>query len=366
MKRREFITVAAAGSASLPALAAAQSTAPAQVMPQGTQTRPAAPGAEAPTALPRTQRTGPASPATGLIVANLRGRTGAGTGKDNTDVRLAVRVESGLLDVTVAARALGFSVPQTTDELIENGEGQLRACMAKAMAAPRADWLVAENAAAFAPCVSNPQKIVCIGLNYRRHAREIGMAEPKAPILFNKFNNALTHHRATVPTQGLPGNHFDYECELVIVMGRRCVGVPEEHALEYVYGYCTGNDFSERSSQLITSQWMAGKSSDGFAPLGPYLVSADLVGNPNALKLETHVNGEVRQSSNTEDLIFNCHQLISYCSHLFPLEPGDIIFTGTPEGVVLGMPKERQVWLKTGDRVVTTIEKLGSLEITVG
>src|SRR5450631_3110368 len=169
-----------------------------------------APGAEAPTALPRTQRTGPASPATGLIVANLRGRTGAGTGKDNTDVRLAVRVESGLLDVTVAARALGFSVPQTTDELIENGEGQLRACMAKAMAAPRADWLVAENAAAFAPCVSNPQKIVCIGLNYRRHAREIGMAEPKAPIPLNKFNNALTHHRATVPTQGLPGNHFDY------------------------------------------------------------------------------------------------------------------------------------------------------------
>ncbi|HXY21355.1 MAG TPA: fumarylacetoacetate hydrolase family protein, partial [Burkholderiaceae bacterium] len=117
--------------------------------------------------------------------------------------------------------------------------------------------------------------------------------------------------------------------------------------------------------QMITSQWVAGKTSDGFAPIGPYLVSADLVGNPNALKLETRVNGELRQSSNTSDFIFNCQQIISYCSHLFPLEPGDIIFTGTPEGVILGMPKERQVWLQAGDKVVTTSEKLGSLEIIV-
>lgn len=169
-----------------------------------------------------------------------------------------------------------------------------------------------------------------------------------------------------MPTHGLPGDHFDYEVELVMVMGRRCVDVSEEKALDYVFGYATGNDFSERSYQTITSQWMSGKTSDGFAPLGPWLLCADLVGDPNKLKLETTVNGEQRQSSNTSDMIFNCQKIISFASKLFPLEPGDVIYTGTPEGVVLGMPKDKQVWLKTGDKVVTTIEKTGALQVTVG
>jgi 2-keto-4-pentenoate hydratase/2-oxohepta-3-ene-1,7-dioic acid hydratase in catechol pathway len=345
MNRRDFISAAAAGGAALPVLAAAQ--APAQ----------GSPPAGAPARLPGGERRGAAHPATGLTVANLRA---------DGQARLAVKTGDQLLDVTRAARTLGLTVPQTVDELIESGAMDLRRCVEAARAAPHADWRIAESAAQFAPAVLNPRKIVCIGLNYRRHAREIGMAEPKAPILFNKFNNALSHHRATVPTQGLPGSHFDYEGELVIVMGRRCDKVAEKDALDYVFGYCTGNDFSERSSQLITSQWLAGKSSDHFAPLGPYVVTADLVGDPNQLKLETRVNGELRQSSNTSDFIFNCQQVISYCSQLFPLEPGDIIYTGTPEGVILGMPKERQVWLKAGDVVSVTIEKLGTLDITVG
>ena len=296
-------------------------------------------------------------PSTGLILANLRGPQRP---------RLAVRLDDGLLDVTVAASALGLTVPQDTDALIASGPGQLAACIPAALEAGRPDWLVAEDQALFAPAVGRPQKIVCVGLNYRRHASEIGMAEPRLPILFSKFNNALTHHRAVVPTAGLQGRRFDYECELVIVMGRRCVAAAEAQALDYVFGYCTGNDFSERTAQLATSQWLAGKSSDGFAPLGPYLVTADLVGNPNALRIETHVNGQLRQSSSTADFIFNCQQLIAFTSRLFPLEPGDLLFTGTPEGVILGMPRERQVWLQPGDRVVTTVEKLGALEITVG
>ena len=346
MKRRAFITAAAAGGAAIPVLTASSS-------PSGSPQTDTEPRSEP---LPRSGRSGPRKPATGLVLANLR---------EDGAARLAVRVADGLLDVTRAASALHLAVPQCTDELIDSGEGDLRQCMTLALESDRDKWIVSEDAALFAPCVTNPQKIICIGLNYRRHAREVGLPEPKVPILFNKFNNALTHHRASVPTRGLPGSHFDYECELVVVMGRRCVDVAEDGALDYVFGYCTGNDFSERSYQMITSQWVAGKTSDGFAPIGPYLVSADLVGNPNSLQLETRVNGEVRQSSNTSDFIFNCQQLISYCSRLFPLEPGDIIFTGTPEGVILGMPKERQVWLKPGDRVVTTIEKLGSLEITV-
>jgi 2-keto-4-pentenoate hydratase/2-oxohepta-3-ene-1,7-dioic acid hydratase in catechol pathway len=297
--------------------------------------------------------------------AMTRGMTLANLGGSGTP-RLAVKTEKGLLDVAAAAKAFKKKVPSTTDDLIVNGEQQLTACVDAALASNRAHLFIAEADAQFAPAITNPKKIICIGLNYRKHAKEIGMPEPKAPPIFNKYNNALTHHGATVPTKGLPFDHFDYEVELVVVMGRRAVAVPEAEALHYVFGYATGNDFSERASQMITSQWTAGKTSDGFAPIGPYLLTADLVGDPNHLKLGTTVNGEQRQSSNTSDFIFNTQQIIAYCSKLFPLEPGDIIYTGTPEGVVLGMPKEKQVWLKPGDKVVTTIEKLGALEITVG
>jgi len=347
MTRSEPISVSAAASADIAAFAASPSRVFAAKDLKSSRR---------PKALPRSARGLRQASPSGLILANLR---------ENGEVRLAVRVDKGLLDVTRAASALRMAVPQCTDDLIGNGEGELRACIASALASHSDRWIVSEQDALFAPCVSNPQKIICVGLNYRRHAREIGAAVPDVPILFSKFKNALTYHRAAVPTKGLPGNQFDYEVELVVVMGRRCVDVPEQNALEYVFGYCTGNDLSERSSQMLTSQWLAGKTSDGFAPIGPYLVSAELVGDPNALKLETRVNGQLRQSSSTSDFIFNSQQIISYCSRLFALEPGDIIFTGTPEGVILGMPKERRVWLKPGDRVVTTVEKLGSLEITL-
>jgi 2-keto-4-pentenoate hydratase/2-oxohepta-3-ene-1,7-dioic acid hydratase in catechol pathway len=336
VNRRELLKLSAAAGVAAPVLASASVSA---------------------ANLPKGSGKGPTAMTTGLTLANLRG---------NGAPRLAAKTDKGILDVTAAGKALGLKVPADTDDLIQNGERQLKACIDAAMKSKRAGLFVAEKDAQFAPAIVNPQKIVCIGLNYRRHAKEINMAEPKAPPVFNKFNNSLTYHQATVPTKGLPNDHFDYEVELVIVIGKRAVAVSEEKALDYVFGYATGNDFSERASQLITSQWLAGKTSDGFAPLGPYLVCADLVGNPNALKLETKVNGELRQSSNTSDFIFNTQQIISYCSKLFPLEPGDIIYTGTPEGVVLGMPKEKQVWLKPGDKVVTTIEKLGALEITVG
>jgi 2-keto-4-pentenoate hydratase/2-oxohepta-3-ene-1,7-dioic acid hydratase in catechol pathway len=294
---------------------------------------------------------------TGLVLANLR--TPAGP-------RLVARTSKGLLALTEAARDLNLAVPSTTDEVIAGGEGSLRECLARASDPSQSRWFVDEQTAAFAPCVTRPGKIVCVGLNYRRHAREIGMPEPKVPVLFAKFANALTHHRAVVPTAGLAGRQFDYECELVIVIGRRAVRVTEQAALSHVFGYCTGNDVSERSAQLAGGQWLAGKTSDGFAPIGPWLVGSSLVGDPNRLAIRTRVNGELRQDSSTADFIFNCQQLIAYCSALFPLEPGDIIYTGTPEGVVLGMPKERQTWLVPGDVVTTAIEGLGTLQVTLG
>jgi len=149
-----------------------------------------------------------------------------------------------------------------------------------------------------------------------------------------------------------------------VVIGKTARNVSEAEALDYVAGYAVGHDFSARDLQFDTGgQWMVGKTLDGFAPIGPYFVSADLV-DPNNLAIETFVNDEARprQSTHTSKFIFNPQKVISYASKLFALEPGDIIFTGTPEGVITGMPKEKQVWLKAGDRIISRIEKLGTLK----
>jgi 2-keto-4-pentenoate hydratase/2-oxohepta-3-ene-1,7-dioic acid hydratase in catechol pathway len=210
--------------------------------------------------------------------------------------------------------------------------------------------------------VARPEKIVCVGLNYCRHAMEIGMAIPKQPALFNKYNNALHPHAGTIKLPVEFAKKFDYEVELVIVMGKETKNVSEADALSCVAGYCTGNDFSARDLQLETGgQWMIGKTPDQFAPLGPYLVTADQI-DPDNLKVECRVNGETRQSSNTSDFIFKSPQIISYISRVITLKPGDIIFTGTPEGVVLGKPKDKQVWLQPGDKIACSVEKLGELK----
>ena len=147
------------------------------------------------------------------------------------------------------------------------------------------------------------------------------------------------------------------------MIGRTARNVSEADAPNYVFGYATGNDFTARDLQSRSSQWMLGKALDGSAPIGPWLVTADQADGDN-LKIECRVNGEVRQSSNTNDMVFNTKQLVSYVSQYITLKPGDIIFTGTPEGVIAGK-KENKVWLKPGDRIVTTIEKLGELSFTL-
>jgi 2-keto-4-pentenoate hydratase/2-oxohepta-3-ene-1,7-dioic acid hydratase in catechol pathway len=159
----------------------------------------------------------------------------------------------------------------------------------------------------------------------------------------------------------LPDNavQYDYEVELAAVIGRRARYVSEGQALDYVLGYCTANDLSARDLQTRTSQWLLGKTLDKFMPLGPYLVTADQVPDPQNLALRTWVNGELRQNSNTSDMVFSVAQLVSYVSQYLTLEPGDVILTGTPEGVVLGM--KEKVWLKAGDEVTVEVEGLGRL-----
>ena len=273
-------------------------------------------------------------------------------------------VEGGVIDTRAVAKKLGLHAPATLDELLQGGNADGLAKVV-AGAAHSGVPMLAEADIAHGRLFVKPGKIICVGLNYRQHAKEIGMPEPRVPPLFNKYNNSLAAHNSVI---ALPGKEisvkFDYETELLIVIGKACRNVAEGEALDYVAGYCTSNDFSARDLQLElpAGQWMIGKTLDNFAPIGPYFVSADLVGDPNALKLETRVNGELRQSSNTADFIFNTQQIVSYISKHWTLEPGDIIFTGTPQGVIAGKPKDKQVWLKAGDEIVSSIEKLGELK----
>jgi 2-keto-4-pentenoate hydratase/2-oxohepta-3-ene-1,7-dioic acid hydratase in catechol pathway len=226
-----------------------------------------------------------------------------------------------------------------------------------------------ESDITFGRLFKNPGKIVCVGLNYRAHADEVGMAHPRVPPLFNKYNNSLAAHNCLLQIPPPEVSYkLDYETELLIVIGKQMRNVPMSDALSYVAGYCTSNDFSSRDLQLElpSGQWMIGKTLDQYAPIGPYMVTADLVGDPNKLQVQTFVNGEMRQNSNTADFIHNTQKMLSYISTYWTLEPGDIVFTGTPQGVIAGMPKDKQVWLKKGDKIVSRIEKLGDLQFTLG
>ncbi len=282
-------------------------------------------------------------------------------------IHLGVQTEQGVLDVEAAIAdkpELSLApVPSTLREVLNGGEAALKALQEfvnDVLVDGGGSYFKVEDSLSFGPCVPDPGKIICIGLNYRRHAEETGMPIPEYPILFNKFSNALTGHGVDVP---LPrsSQKVDYEAELGIVIGRTAKYVSEEEALDYVFGYCTANDLSARDLQQRTSQWLAGKSCDKFSPIGPYLVSKDEIVDPNLLNIKCTVNGELRQNSNTSDMIFNCQQIVSYISQCMTLSPGDIILTGTPEGVVLGYPPEQQVYLKHGDLVTIEIEQLGAL-----
>jgi 2-keto-4-pentenoate hydratase/2-oxohepta-3-ene-1,7-dioic acid hydratase in catechol pathway len=280
----------------------------------------------------------------------------------NNENHLGVKTDRGILNVTAAARSgKGSSLPVTVHELIEGGAAARQAIesLVREAESDSAAWLNADSVV-YGPCVTRPEKLICVGLNYRKHAEETNAKIPEYPILFNKFNNTLTGHGHDVELP-ITSKEVDYEAELAIVIGRPTKHVSEEEALDYVFGYCVVNDLSARDLQLRTNQWMLGKVCDGFSPLGPELVTADEISDPNNLRISCHVNGEQRQNSNTSDMIFNCKQIISYLSRHLTLKPGDVILTGTPEGVVLGYPPEKRVYLQPGDVVTVSIEKLGSI-----
>ena len=211
--------------------------------------------------------------------------------------------------------------------------------------------------------VARPSKILCIGLNYAKHAKETGAAIPTEPILFMKSTTSLTGPFDPII---IPKNSetTDWEVELAVVIGKKASYVTEAAAMDYVAGYVLHNDVSERSFQLERGgTWDKGKGCDSFAPLGPWLVTKDEIPNPHALRLWLSLNGKMMQDSNTDDLIFNIPQLISYCSHFMTLLPGDVISTGTPAGVGLGFSPN--IYLKPGDVVELGIDGLGVSKQTV-
>lgn len=211
------------------------------------------------------------------------------------------------------------------------------------------------------PPIPDPEKIVCIGLNYRAHAAEAGIEPPESPTIFGKYRNALAAPGAAVPMPAA-SRKVDFEAEVAFVVGRRAGGVTEEEALGHIAGFTLLNDLSARDLQFATPQWMAGKVFDGSAPCGPALVTADEVAH-DALEFALDLNGRRMQESSTADLLFPIPALVAHLSRLMTLEPGDLVATGTPSGV--GSTREPRVWLETGDEIVISSPQLGELRTTM-
>ena len=208
--------------------------------------------------------------------------------------------------------------------------------------------------------ISNPKNIICIGLNYADHIAETSLATHNFPEIFMKTSNALASHQDTITIED-ESFHYDYEGELVIVIGKAGKNISHDQAKEHILGYTIGNDVSARALQFRGSQWILGKSLDNFAPIGPIIVSPDDFDFENAT-ITTTVNGEVRQQAKLQQMLFKPYEIIEFVSQYITLQEGDIIFTGTPSGVILSKNESKYGWLKSGDTVSITISGIGTLE----
>lgn len=261
---------------------------------------------------------------------------------------LGIATARGVVDATAAGYAHGI------DEVIAGADRAPLAALEMDDNAP----VVAEPQ--YLNVVDNVGKIVCVGLNYRSHAANVSLKTADVPILFSKFADSLAPGGANIT---LPAweKSYDYEAELVIVMGKRAWNVEESDAAEYIFGYTCGNDLSCRVPQQRTSQWLIGKALPGFGPCGPYIATADGFDPTRGKRIRSWVNGELRQDGNTADMIHSCAKIVSYTSKYIALETGDLIFTGTPSGVELEKREGEQRWLRAGDTVEIEIEGIGRL-----
>lgn len=263
------------------------------------------------------------------------------------------RERPGMVDSHGRIRDLSNFVPDISGAVLDSESlGQL------AVALTAANPPLVEQPVRLGPCVSGVGKIICVGLNYREHIREVGASAPAEPVLFMKATTALCgpFDRVVIPDGATA---VDWEVELGVVIGRRANRIGKDQARSFIAGFCVVNDLSERDWQLKgTGQWVKGKSADTFAPIGPWLVTQDEIRSPHALRLQLSVNGQIQQSSNTGDMVFDIDFLVSYISRYMTLMPGDIISTGTPPGV--GMGKNPPRYLQEGDQIELSIDGLGT------
>jgi 2-keto-4-pentenoate hydratase/2-oxohepta-3-ene-1,7-dioic acid hydratase in catechol pathway len=273
----------------------------------------------------------------------------------NAGPRPALRAGDHYIDLT----ATDPSLPATVRDLIAGGTDALAAAR---RTAARSDAVRTPlDAARFHAPIPNPAKIICLGLNYRDHALETGRAIPTEPVLFSKYATTLIGHKESIVIPKV-SKRVDFEAELVVVVGRKGRNIPIATAMQYVAGYCVGHDVSARDWQFKgeVKQWMSGKTFDTFAPVGPELVTVDEVPDPHSLPIRFKLNGLVMQDSNTRQLIFGVPEILAYVSLIMTVEPGDMIFTGTPPGV--GDARKPQIYMKPGDVAVVEIDGLGVLE----
>jgi 2-keto-4-pentenoate hydratase/2-oxohepta-3-ene-1,7-dioic acid hydratase in catechol pathway len=266
--------------------------------------------------------------------------------------RVAALRASEVVDLQAADPRL----PSSLRELLAAGEGvwpRVAAATERGVGRPLTDVRLA-------PPVPDPRKIICIGLNYADHAKETGVEPPAEPVVFNKFLTALNAHEQPIELPSV-SQEVDYEAELVAVIGLGGRSIPRDRALAHVAGYTCGNDVSARDWQKNkpSRQWLLGKSFDTFAPCGPVFVTADEVGDAEKLRIQLRLNGQTMQDSSTSQFIYGIAHLVSYLSQVVTLEPGDLIFTGTPPGV--GMARKPPVFLQPGDLVEVEIERIGLL-----
>ncbi|WP_135365582.1 fumarylacetoacetate hydrolase family protein [Halosimplex halophilum] len=270
-----------------------------------------------------------------------------------------IETDDGVVALPEAGAAAGVDIPRTTGELLATWEWRRKAELAVEHATETGEGLRDPDGLDRHAPVSDPEKVVCVGLNYRDHAEEGDNPIPDTPVLFSKFPTTVNGPGNTVRWDPDLTGKVDYEAELVVVIGEEARRVDPDEAFEYVAGFTVGNDVSARDLQHGDGQWIRGKSLDGFAPTGPDLVTRDEVDDPHDLDIWAEVNGERLQDSSTEEFIFGVDELVSFCSQAFTLEPGDLLFTGTPPGV--GVYRDPPVLLEDGDEVTIGIEGLGEL-----
>ncbi|MFC4025458.1 fumarylacetoacetate hydrolase family protein [Oceanobacillus longus] len=280
----------------------------------------------------------------------------------NDKGHIGVQLENRIIDLTTAAEDFKVVFPDNIESIIGK-EYLVDELLGKIKEKSIDRYVVSKEELKYLPVSSSPEKIICVGVNYQEHADESNLDVLEHPVLFNKFNNSLHAHNEPIvmPKDSLEN---DYEAELAIMIGKEAQNITREEALQYVFGYTIANDVSSRDWQMRTHQWMLGKSVDQYCPIGPVLVTADEIDDPQQLDIQLYLNGEIRQHSNTSKMIYDCISIISYLSSHMTLRPGDIILTGTPEGVILGMDPRTRQYLQHGDETIIEIEGIGTLKNT--